>query len=206
MQNNSNAHKKSSEVIQDVILSIGREGRITIREILVLLGQKSFCMAILVLALPNCIPVPNPPGFATLTGLPISLLAIQIFLGHRAPWLPNFINNCSISRYKFIKFLEKALPYIKKIERVFYPRLLFISTNISKKILGLTFFVLGFVLSLPIPFANLLPGFSILFISIGFMEKDGVMMIAGLIFGAASCYAIFASLKAVFIAVLGYLV
>jgi hypothetical protein len=129
-----------------------------------------------------------------------------MILGRNAPWLPHAITNQHFSRTKLAAFLARILPYIQKIERVFYPRMFFISVNIIERLVGIAFLLLGIVLSLPIPFGNLFPGFAIAFIAIGLMERDGVMMAAGLLFSIISCVAIFTAVKAIFFAVIGSVV
>ena len=196
-------HKRTSEIFTDVIANAEGSGEITVREILELLGKKSFCLAVLVLALPNCIPIPNPPGLATLTGVPIMLLAIQMVWGRNAPWIPKRMANYSFSREKFANFLKKSLPYIYKIERIFYPRMFWLGIGVSQRLIGTAFLILGFIISLPIPFANLVPGFAIACMAIGLMERDGLMMAIGLAIGAVGSMAMFKLIKGVVMGVMG---
>lgn len=197
-----NTHKRASDIFADLIKSAKGDGDISVRELLGLLEEQSFCLAILVLALPNCLPLPTLPGFAALTGIPIILLAMQMIIGRDVPWLPDSIGNYSFSRTKFAAFLVKILPYIQKIERVFYPRMFFINIKIAERLAGIAFVLLGIILSLPIPFGNMVPGFAISFIAIGLMERDGVMICAGLILGSVFCVLIFTAIKAIIISII----
>jgi len=205
MTNTKKLHRRTSEIFADVIESSKGDGNIRVQEILELLGEKSFCLPILLLALPNCLPIPNILAYSALTGIPIILLSMQMILGVNAPWLPHFITNHSFSRAKFAAFLTKILPYIEKIEHIFYPRMFFISVSITEKLVGIVF-LLGIVLSLPIPFGNLLPGFAISFIAIGLMERDGLMIAFGMLFGVISCAVIFTAVKAILFALIGSIV
>ncbi len=203
MKKRNKPHKRTSEIIAGVIANAEGDGNISVLEILELLGEKSFCLAILVLALPNCLPIPNVLAYSALTGIPIIILAIQMTIGRNTLWLPNRIINYTFSRRKFTNFLITVLPYIRKIERIFYPRMFLISLHLTERLVGVAFLLLGIVLSLPIPFGNLLPGFAIAFIAIGLMERDGAMMTAGILFGITSCFLIFTAFKALLIAVIG---
>lgn len=196
-------HKRTSEIIADVIDSAKGDGNISVREIMGLLGEKSFCLVILVLALPNCLPIPNVMAYSALTGIPIIVLAIQMVFGRDTLWLPDKILNYQFPREKFANILAMVLPYIRKIEHIFYPRMFFISLHITERLVGLVFLVLGIILSLPIPFGNMIPGFAISFIAIGLIERDGLMMAAGLIFGMISCLAIFTAVKGIVFAAIG---
>lgn len=203
MKKRNKPHKRTSEIIAGVIANAEGDGNISVLEILELLGEKSFCLAILVLALPNCLPIPNVLAYSALTGIPIIILAIQMTIGRNTLWLPNIIINYKFSRRKFTNFLITVLPYIRKVERIFYPRMFLISLHLTERLVGVAFLLLGIVLSLPIPFGNLLPGFAIAFIAIGLMERDGAMMTAGILFGITSCFVIFTAFKALLIAVIG---
>lgn len=205
MKEQNKSHKRTSEIIHYVIESSKGDGEVSIHEILGLLGEKSFCLAILVLALPNCLPIPNVMAYSALTGIPIIILAIQMVVGRNALWLPDKIINYRFSRTKFAYFLGKTLPYVQKVEGVFYPRMFFISINITERLVGVVFLVLGIVLSLPIPFGNMIPGFSISFMAIGLIERDGLMMAVGLIFGIVACFAIFTAINGLIASTVGLL-
>lgn len=194
-------HKRTSEIIADVIESSKGDGNVSVKEVLDLLGHKSFCLVILVLALPNCLPIPNILAYSALTGIPIMLLAIQMILGRSALWLPNAITNRTFSRTKFATLLAKLLPYIQKIESVFYPRMFLIRINIAERLVGIAFLLLAIVLSLPIPFGNMIPGFAIAFMAIGLMERDGLMLAFGLVFVVFSSAAIFTAIKTILLAI-----
>lgn len=72
------SRKRVSEIIAKIITNSQGNGNISVQEILEMLGGKSFSLAILMLALPNCIPVPNVLAFSAFTGIPIILLAVQM--------------------------------------------------------------------------------------------------------------------------------
>lgn len=200
MSEKNKLHKRTSEIIAEVIANSKGNGDISVQEVLELLGHKSFCLVILVLALPNCFPIPNLLAYSALTGIPIMLLAIQMIVGRNTLWLPHAITNRKFSRTKFANVLAKLLPYIKKIESVFYPRMFFIRINIAERLFGVVFLLLAIVLSLPIPFGNMIPGFAIAFMAIGLMERDGLMLTAGLIFVVFSSAAIFTAIKTILLA------
>jgi hypothetical protein len=196
-------YERTSEILAKVITEQKGDGDISVGKILELLGNKSFCLAILVLAIPNCFPIPNVLAYSAFTGIPIIFLSIQMVIGRKTPWMPGAISNYCFSRTKYTNFLTKVLPYIKKIERLFYPRMFFININVAERLVGIAFLLLGIILSLPIPFGNLPPGFAIVLIAIGLMERDGLMITAGVLFGIISCIAIFAAIKVVLITLIG---
>src|SRR6185369_4931488 len=87
---------RASSVI-DGLLAIGSE-RLLIGELLKGLHERAFGLAMILLVLPNCLPVPGIPYMSTVTGIPVLLLATQLFLGRSEPWLPKRMANWSAPR------------------------------------------------------------------------------------------------------------
>ena len=59
--------------------------------------------------------------------------------------------------------------------------------SIGKVLIGLVLFVLGFIMILPIPFlGNMPPGFAASVIALGVTERDGLVVLVGLIVSAAA--------------------
>lgn len=183
--------KRTSDILQTLIADTDGDGEITIQEVMRLLGDRAFGLAILVFSLPNSLPIPSPPGFSAVTGIPIILIALQLLAGRSTPWLPPRIRKYSFSRSKFAYFLTKALPYIRKVERLLHPRLAFMHSWAGERAVGLAFVILAVVLSLPIPFGNFLPGLAMSVIALGLLERDGALMLAGMAGGALAVLLIF---------------
>lgn len=175
--------RRTSDVLATLIADTDGDGNITIQEVMRLLGDRAFGLAILVFSLPNSLPIPSPPGFSAITGIPIILIAVQLALGRSTPWLPPRVRKYHFSRTKFAHFLGKALPYIRKVERFLHPRLAFMSSTAGERLSGLVFLLLAVMLSLPIPFGNFLPGVSMSIIALGLLERDGALMLGGIIGG-----------------------
>ncbi len=180
---NEMKHSRTSDVLSALIVSTTGEGDISMREVLHLLGERVFGLAILVFSLPNSLPIPSPPGFSAITGIPIILLSLQMIMGRKTFWLPERIANYQFSRAKFVHFLVKALPLIRKFERLMHPRLLFMQSRGAECVIGGAFLLLAIVLSLPIPFGNFLPGLAMSVIALGMLERDGALIIGGIVFG-----------------------
>jgi hypothetical protein len=183
MQSTDDDRRHTSDVLVSLINDTQGEGDISIKDIMHLLGERAFGLAILVFSLPNSLPIPSPPGFSTITGFPILIIAMQMALGRESPWLPKKVNGYSFSREKFSMFLTKSLPYIKKVERCMHPRLSFMHSKLAERIIGLIFLVLGAVLVLPIPLGNFLPGLAMSLIALGLIERDGLLMMGGMVVG-----------------------
>lgn len=162
------------------ILQQHQEEKIALKDVLQGMGDRAFGPALLICAIPEALPLPIV-GVSAILGIPLMLVSGQLFLGFKRVWLPKRIGNFSFER----KFLEKAilttLRYLKKLERLIKPRWQFMSSPIANRLLGLLLLVLGVVIALPIPFGNFLPAIAIVIISLGTIEKDGLVIAIGVI-------------------------
>jgi hypothetical protein len=191
MQTQRPKSHRTSDLLATLIDQTDGEGDITLHEVLKLLGARAFGLAILIFSLPNSLPIPSPPGFSAVTGLPIVIFSFQMLIGRKSLWLPKRIRKVHFSRAKLAAFLSKGLPYIRKIERLLHPRLSFMESKVGEHLLGLVVLLLATVLTLPLIFGNFLPGLSISVIALGMLERDGLLMLAGVIGGIISIALIF---------------
>jgi hypothetical protein len=158
--------------------------RIAIGELLDGFGDRSFGAAMLLLALPNMVPL--PPGASTIFGLPLMLIAAQLALGQRTVWLPQAIRNRSIATSVFSRIVHTTRPYLRRAERLLAPRLLIMLSPLSTRLVGVACFILAILIALPIPLANFLGGLSVAAFSLGLLRHDGVAVLAGWIATAIS--------------------
>jgi hypothetical protein len=183
--------ERTSDLLAALIDKADGEGDISLQEVLKLLGGRAFGLAILIFSLPNSLPIPSPPGFSSVTGIPIIIFGVQMMLGRKSLWMPSRIRRYHFSRAKLTMFLGKALPYIRKVERLLHPRISFMHTRPGEAIAGLAVILLATMLALPIPFGNFLPGLSISLIAFGMLERDGALTLVGVIGGITSIICIF---------------
>ena len=84
------------------------------------LGRRAFGMLLFVAALPAFIPI--PVGGA-LSGPLIMLVAAQLLVGMRHPWLPGFIAHRGPKRQSLANFERRVDPWLARLERIVRPRL-----------------------------------------------------------------------------------
>ena len=162
--------------------------RVSIRDILESLGNRSFGFMLFLFALPNSLPMIGIPGVSTVTGIPILFIALQMALGYERVYLPAWIAKRSMATVDFQQFIAKAEPWLRKIEKLMRPRGRAFLTGRTEPLLGLICSILAFLLILPIPFGNLLPALGIVLISLGLIERDGLVVLLGIAFGVVSCF------------------
>ena len=102
---------RTSEVLTR--LAEGPDERLSLRDILASLGDRSFSLLIVLLGLPNCIPM--PPPIPLLCSLLLIVVGVQVIVGLRAPWLPSYLLARSVARTDFDRATQKAMPYLERL-------------------------------------------------------------------------------------------
>ena len=79
--------------------------------------------------------------------------------------------------------MKKVTPWLRKIESYLHARLTYISVHAWERIIGIFAFIFTIPIALPIPLTNVLPGWGILIMSLGLLNKDGLTIIVGMTVG-----------------------
>lgn len=176
------AQQAGPEKVSEIVAALcdgWEDDRITLDELLRAFGLRSFGFLILVFALPNGIPAPIAPGLSAILGAPLLLLSLQMLLGFRTPWFPASWRARSFARRDVAKLLRPALPYIVKVERFIRPRLKHLAAGaLPSRLIGGLILWNAILLSLPIPFGNLIPAWAIILAALGQVERDGALVVA----------------------------
>ena len=136
------------------------------------------------LALPSfiaCTPIGAIPGIPSLAGGTILLIALQILLGRRHPWLPQKVMqlNCDADQLRYI--VEKVKPYAVRVDRFLVPRCFFMRQPVFRSFIALCCAGCGLVM-IPlelIPFMGLIPAFAVFIMAIGMSTDDGAVALVG---------------------------
>ncbi|HSE78820.1 MAG TPA: exopolysaccharide biosynthesis protein [Alphaproteobacteria bacterium] len=194
--------KRVSEILSDIARSGDGDG-LELHEILAVLGDRAYGVMMLVLSLPNAIGLGAIPGLSTIFGVPQIILAAQMIFGRKQLWLPRPLLDRSIPRRDFVRVVDKAMPYLEKVERILRPRWENLAEGVAERLLGVAFLILAVVVSLPIAFGNQPPAVAMALLALGMIERDGAFVIAGLVSGvialAIASTVVVASIAAVFL-------
>jgi hypothetical protein len=159
-------------------------GRVTIRDIMGALKQRSYGALIAFFGMPLI--VPHVPGLSTVLGAPLVYLGLWLMLGKRSPWLPAFIANRSFDAGTFAGIVAKISPWLDRAEAVLKPRWKPMTGRLARRAAGVMLLVLAIVLILPIPFGNMLPGLAATLFGFALLARDGLMMALAWIMAIAS--------------------
>lgn len=158
--------------------------RVSVGELADGFGQRALGALLLVFGLICALPL--PPGGTTVFGLPLLLLAPQLLIGMHSPWLPTRMRRRSMERAPLARGLEKALPWLERVEAISRPRLGLLFSGPGKRAIGLVCTVFAVVLILPIPLGNILPALAVSTLSLSLVQRDGILALAGYALAAAS--------------------
>lgn len=158
--------------------------KITVRELLALVGEQGLLLALMFLTLPFLIPV-SIPGVSTVFGLVAILIAIGITL-NRVPWLPDRLLDRPLDAVKLAKAIESGADKFGRIDKISHPRLTRLTENAAmNRMAGLGLLLGAVLLIFPlglVPFSNTLPAWSMLLLAAGLLQRDGVLILLGYLF------------------------
>lgn len=167
-----------SAVMQYLAHLCDRQG-LTLGDFLHELSAYGHMLVCLIFAIPFMLPVPLP-GLSTLFGFVICVAALQLTLG-LDPWVPASWRRQKISGDLLKKIFDATGRVLRYTEKVIRPRLKFFARHPGfVRFNGLAILIAGLLLSLPMPPGfNAPPALSIIVLSIGSLERDGVLVLIG---------------------------
>jgi hypothetical protein len=172
--------KPTADLLEDVVAQ-NTSDMIYLKDIINNMNQGGFALIMLIFSLPILVPLPPPlPSFIA---FPLLVFSFQMMMGFTAPKFPNFIGNKQIKRQLLAKIIEKSVFRLRKSEKFIKSRWNFVFDIFHEKIIGFLSFIFALSILLPLPLTNLLPGISILIISLSLLSKDGLILLFGLFLG-----------------------
>lgn len=157
----------------------------TIGDMLSVLGEKSFAFIFLVLMIIPAAPLPTG-GITHIFEVIVALVALQLIIGRDTIWLPKRFANLKLGRATQEKLLPFLMRRIKFAEKYSRPRM---AKTLEKKWfkaqLGLVVLILTAGAFFAPPFTGLdtLPSLGVVFISIGIILGDVIIIGLGYLIG-----------------------
>jgi hypothetical protein len=147
----------------------------------------------------NCLPL--PPGTSLVSGIPCMLLSWQLIMRRKAVWLPARVLNLPVTEATIETVRQKLIPRLFWIEKFVRPRYWPMVPGQDEAIIGLICIIFSVILILPIPLGNWLPAFAISALALALLQRDGVLLLIGLLISAAAiAVLVFVGFSAVFLA------
>lgn len=162
-----------------------------------MLRDRAFAILIVLLGLPNCLPM--PPPIPLVCGLLLAMVAAQIAAGLGTPWLPKVLLGQSLPQEAVHRAIERALPLLRKLERLSRPRIAVFDSPLAFRLIGCLLLALALGLLVAAPVIGQIPlGIAVCLVGLGLVERDGVIVIIGMLIGAAGLVANFGFAYAIF--------
>lgn len=167
-------HLRFSQDLES-LLKLLSEKPLTLKDILTETSERGFSLVIGLLALPFLLPM--PPGLAGPLGFGCLILAIQMAVGRRSPWLPKRVGQFRFPKWLVLNLITNLRRITGFLEKIARPRLRWLAeSNHAWHINGVCIAWLAILLMLPIPFTNPIPTVGILLLAIATLESDGLLM------------------------------
>lgn len=155
----------------------------TLGDLIEAMDERAFGLLLLILALPCCIPFLW--GIPQIVALPMLAIAGQLAAGRHAPWLPARLRNRPMDIDGMREVVRRASRYLGWLERLARPRLTFLTDGTGARFVGLLLLIPTASILVPLPSTNTAPGIGVAIASVGLLERDGLLVLGGLLFGLA---------------------
>ncbi len=169
----------------------------TISEIIEDFHENGILLAIIFFSLPVAIPLPYPPGFTTIMGIPLIVLSVQMLIGSRKVKLPQKINAYKIKNSTLKTISDKTVPILLYVEKYVKPRVDFAKSIYCEQLVGFICLIASLAVIIPLPLTNAIPAQGIFIMTLGLLNRDGVVI------GLGALLAIFGLIVAIAIMIAG---
>lgn len=172
------AREQTSALVRRVLNDLRGE-RVSIGYVVFQFRRRSFGGILILLTVLALMPV-----ISFFAGLVMIIPALQMAAGLKAPVLPRLIAERQIAVARLQAIGDRLLPWVERAETIVRPRWLIFTTAPVPMLLGIVIAGLALVVTLPLPLVNFPPVIALLLLSMGILERDGVMIVFGLIAAA----------------------
>ncbi|MCU0760123.1 MAG: exopolysaccharide biosynthesis protein [Steroidobacteraceae bacterium] len=158
-----------------------RTHTVTVRELLELIGEQGLLLFSAFLAIPFLLPVAIP-GTSTVFGILMVLVGFGVATDS-LPLVPQRLLDHPLGSHHVLPALQKGAETFRRFERLIRPRVLVLTTSrLANFLNGMVIVAAALVLMLPlplVPFTNTIPALAVVLLSIGMVERDGIVIVLG---------------------------
>ena len=156
-------------------------GDASLRDFVERLDERAFGLALLLFALPSSVPFVYV--LPQILSLPMLALAAQMAAGRESPWLPKSMQERRFELAPLRAVIERCEPYARWFEKIARPRFAVVTNRMGSRIVGALLLIPAFSILVPLPATNAVPAMGISVASLGLIERDGALVILGLLIG-----------------------
>jgi hypothetical protein len=175
--------EESEFVLASVVLErlhrAAPKGQVTLGWVLDHLDRQSFGLVLFLLAI-----LAAAPGVCMFAGLLIVASGAQMVVGRHGPYFPQWIANHPLPTQHVGPVVTRAIAVLRWVEKIIHPRWV-TAVGKMKPVVGAAVVLLSVRLILvPLPASNLFPALVIAFVSLAYLEQDGLLLSVGLVLAA----------------------
>ena len=159
-----------TSVVLDGIFGPEARERVTLGRLLDSLGDRSFGVVLLLLALLGLL-----PGVSAVAGLLLTVPAFQMVLGRPVPVLPRRVAAHRFEAERLARVVRRVVPVLRWLERFIRPRWA-TPFETTKRAVGGVVLLLAASLLVPVPLSNVPPALAIVLIAFAYLEEDGMLL------------------------------
>jgi hypothetical protein len=152
-------------------------------------GRRSYGPLLLIIGLFSISPATILPGMTSFAALVTLLIAAQMALGFRRPWLPKSVLDIRVPRRMLFEFLDRSRPRIETLDGNWLrERWTFLTVPWFVNLVALCVMAAALI-TLPlsfVPLAPLAPGIAVVLFGLGMTARDGLWLAIGVVLTAAA--------------------
>lgn len=177
---------KKSSTLTDVLKEIEAEAireQVSIGELIDSLRDRGFGVLIFIFSFIIFLPTGFIPGLAAICAICVVLITLQMLAGRHTIWIPDRFKNIELGNETVMYGINKLMPVAKWVDKLTKPRftiLLSAAFTHTASVICLLFAIATIPLSF-IPAVGTIMSLPILLFSLGFMIRDGLLMLMGLV-------------------------
>lgn len=161
--------------------SHGSDAKISLGVLTDTLEARAYGLILLLMALPCCLPfvyiLPQIVAF------PMLFLCWQLAIGRTTVWLPENLRQRRFAISLLAGTVARARPWLKRFEFIAGPRLAGLSEGTGLRIVGALLLIPCASILVPLPLTNSVPGLGVAIAAMGLVERDGLLILLGLLIG-----------------------
>ena len=168
------AGRVPTSVLLDDLLAGAPAGHATLGWLVGRLGDRSFGVVLLVLALLGLL-----PGVSAVAGVLLMVPAARMVLGRRGAAFPRRVAARRFEAERLARVVRRVVPVLRWLERFIRPRWA-TPFEATKRVVGGVVLLLAASLLAPVPLSSIPPALAIGLIAVAYLEEDGVLLGAAL--------------------------
>jgi hypothetical protein len=163
-----------TSAVLDDLLGGAPEEQVTLEWLMGRLGDRSFGLVLLLLALLGLL-----PGVSAVAGVLLMVVAVQMILARPGPAFPRRVATRYFEVRRLARVVRRVLPALRWLEQFIRPRWA-TPFETTKRVVGGVVLLLAGSLLAPVPLSNVPLALMIAVIAVAYLEEDGILLCAAL--------------------------